>query len=128
VADGRGDWWDALAKVLDDAHLARGDELPKVLDEVLGRLGMAGELFVVDLAQVVLTSLRRGSAQQLSVEGTLAGRAFQLSEILTGSDEQCPVLWVPVLDGTERIGVLRIELPAGTDPDDLVLRQRCWSL
>lgn len=33
-----------------------------------------------------------------------------------------------MLDGTERLGALRLTLPDGTDPRDKVLRGNCWTL
>jgi hypothetical protein len=81
------------------------------------------------------------------VDGTLAGRAFRFSDITAtaavrdagretdvadgtglGPAGNGAVLWVPVVEGTDRVGVLRLELPAGTDPHDARLRARCWTL
>ena len=36
-------------------------------------------------------------------------------------DLDAPRLWLPLLDGVERLGVLDVTLPAGTDPDDPTL-------
>jgi hypothetical protein len=35
------------------------------------------------------------------------------------------MLWVPIVDGTERLGVLRLGLPDGADGNDPELRHRC---
>ena len=63
----------------------------------------------------------------MAVEGTVAGRAYQLGEILPGSDSGGRVLWVPMLDGTDRAGVLRIGLGPGV-VDEEPLRRRCFAL
>jgi hypothetical protein len=82
----------------------------------------------------VLASMRTNGARQIDITGTLAGRAYQLGETLPGTDHDSRVLWVPVLDGTDRLGVLRVGLdgPTGADPhtptptsDDAELRRCC---
>ncbi|GHH83575.1 hypothetical protein GCM10018793_46000 [Streptomyces sulfonofaciens] len=61
-------------------------------------------------------------ARSLPVEGTAAGQAFQLGRIVADSGEPLaeePAArrwWVPLLDGTERLGVLRVT--ADTDISD----------
>lgn len=46
---------------------------------------------------------------------TLAGRAYQLGEILPGTDEHGGrLLWIPVVDGTDRLGVMRVGLDGPT--------------
>ncbi|KAF4406633.1 stage II sporulation protein E [Streptomyces sp. Ru87] len=47
----------------------------------------------------------------LPVDGTLAGRAFQLGEATPASASSSGQWWVPLLDGTERLGVLRVGAP-----------------
>jgi hypothetical protein len=77
-----------------------------------------------------------GSDEQLAVVGTLAGRAYQLGELFAGTDENGGrLLWVPMLDGAERAGVLRIGLDevsptgaAGPVADDATLRRWVWTL
>lgn len=63
----------------------------------------------------------------MNVDTTLAGRAFRLVEIIPAEDEQV-TLWMPLLDGTERLGVAGIGLPANADPRDAWLREQCWVL
>ena len=48
------------------------------------------------------------------VDGSVAGRSFATSTILTvpGSGETSVKTFVPVMDGTERVGVLELEVPA----------------
>ncbi len=43
-----------------------------------------------------------------AVTGTMAGRAFTLGEVVVGSGSS-PVVWVPVTEGSERLGVLELE-------------------
>ena len=121
-------WADVFAQIIDDAHLVTGDQLSGMVDEAVRSLGLTAEVLVVDLAQGVLTPVRPQPGRPVEVEGTLAGRAYQLGEIFGGTGAAGErVLWVPMLDGTDRAGVLRIGLAAGV-VDDLDLRRRCWAL
>ncbi|WP_369251788.1 PP2C family protein-serine/threonine phosphatase [Geodermatophilus amargosae] len=63
--------------------------------------------------------------QVLTIDGSLAGRAFRrvLPVQGHGADGQV-TLWVPLLDGAERIGVLELALPAGPTPE---LEDECRS-
>ncbi|MDT7745996.1 MAG: hypothetical protein QOE59_5074, partial [Actinomycetota bacterium] len=96
-----------------------------MVDEVVAPMGLRADVLLVDMGQRVLTSMRPVPAPVLSVDGTLAGRAFQHGEFVAGlTDTGRRVLWVPMLDGTDRAGVVRLEL----DPDvvdDLEFRRRC---
>ncbi len=127
-------WEAALAHVIDAAHLATGEQLSGVLDEAVSPLGLTAEVLVVDTAQRVLTTVRPGPVGQVDVVSTVAGRAYQLGEILPGTGEDGGrLLWVPMLDGTDRVGVLRVGLDdrtAGVDGvlEDPRLGRRIWTL
>lgn len=121
-------WAGVLAQVIDESHLVHGEQLSIVADEAVRKAGMTAEVLLVDLAQKVLTPVQPTPGPPLTVAGSLAGRAYQHGEILAGTDEHgARLLWVPMLDGTERAGVLRIGL--GDDVvDGAELRTRVWSL
>jgi hypothetical protein len=133
---GAAAWAGVLAHVIDISHLATGDQLSAMVDKAVAALGLGAEVMLVDLAQQKLTAVRTGSPMPLRVDGTVAGRAYQLGEILPGTDEHGGrLLWVPLLDGTDRAGVLRIGLDEGTDRDsagrvvdDAELRHWLWIL
>ncbi|MFF5900622.1 PP2C family protein-serine/threonine phosphatase [Streptomyces argenteolus] len=48
---------------------------------------------------------------ELAIEGTVPGRAFQLGLISPASAATKGQWWVPLLDGAERLGVLRVGVP-----------------
>jgi serine phosphatase RsbU (regulator of sigma subunit) len=108
-------WEQVLTDVVEASHLAIGDRLSVMLAAAMSRTGLTAQLWLVDTAQRVLTRAEPGRDHQLDLVGTLAGRAYQLGEILPGTDDDGRVLWVPVLDGTDRIGVLRIGLDDAHD-------------
>ena len=121
-------WLDAFTQVINNSHLVTGEELSAMTDRAVRPLGLTAEILVVDLAQRELIPVHPRRCTALKVEGTVAGRVFQHGEILAATDEQGERrLWVPMLDGTDRAGVLRVGL-APAVIDDLDLRRRCWAL
>ncbi|WSF66224.1 serine/threonine-protein phosphatase [Streptomyces sp. NBC_01352] len=62
-----------------------------------------------------------GEEAGINIEGTLPGRAYQYGQILHGgrSDPEDQQWWVPLLNGTERLGVLRLT----TQADDARTRE-----
>ena len=106
--------------LLADAQFAVPDDVPGLLAEHARRLGaLDAAIFVVDYVQRVLTPLPRPGGpdrQAVAVEGTLAGRAFSTLSVQWNSDGT--LLWVPMVEGNERLGVIGFELPpaGGVDP------------
>jgi sigma-B regulation protein RsbU (phosphoserine phosphatase) len=117
---------DVLSALITAAHIVSGDGIPGLLDEMLAPTGLRAELFLVDHEQVELRPLRAAAGGPLRVDGTLPGRSYQLGAVLDGKDDDGdPLLWVPFVDGVERLGVVRVQLPAGADPADQELRRFC---
>jgi hypothetical protein len=127
-------WEAVLAHVIDAAHLAIGEQLSVVLDDAVRPLGLTADVLVADTTQRVLTNLRPEPGAQLELEGTTAGRAYQFGEILPGTGaDGALVLWVPVIDGTDRLGVMRVGFDGRSAPldgvgEDPELRRRLWTL
>jgi hypothetical protein len=125
-------WAGVLAQIIDAGHLATGEQLSTVVDDAVLAVGLTAEVLLVDLAQRVFTPVRIEPPAQVDVVGTMAGRAYQLGEILAGTDERGRrQLWVPMLDGADRAGVLRIGLDPGTGggaEDRPELRRWVWTL
>jgi len=67
-------------------------------------------IYLADYAQTHLVPLMPADRDLLAIESTLAGRAFTGLEI-----QRSDRLWVPLLDGCERMGVLEIMSPTVTD-------------
>src|SRR5947209_784664 len=60
-------------------------------------------------------------AESFDVEATLAGRAFTGVAQQVADAEEGRTVWTPVLDGTDRLGVLRLQFPAVVHVDDELL-------
>jgi serine/threonine protein phosphatase PrpC len=63
--------------------------------------------------------------EQCAVDTTLPGRAFRQVELLPSEAGSAPRLWVPLLDGVERLGVLEVVIDDVADLYDPTLRQQC---
>jgi hypothetical protein len=110
-------WQQALLDLIARSHLLPGDGIAPALDEILAPLRLRTEVYLIDHEQVELRALRAG-VPAIPADGTLAGRAYQLGVVLEGTDADDHVVWVPLIDGVARLGVVRVQLPA----DDPVAR------
>ncbi len=112
----------ALRTLLRSTHLAGPDDLPALVSAAGQQLGAdRAVLHLVDYDQVQLIALApngASSAQPLPIEATLAGRAFSDLAQYTSTAGPGVTLWTPVLDGTERLGVLELRFAAAAAVDD----------
>jgi Stage II sporulation protein E (SpoIIE) len=105
------------AGLLRQSHLMRPDDVPGALAEAARPLGVsAARVYLADLQQRHLAPVPTGEDQDahaLPIDSTLAGSAYRTVSIRwsaapgPGAGETYQV-WVPLLDGTERLGVLRL--------------------
>ncbi|MFD5450582.1 PP2C family protein-serine/threonine phosphatase [Streptomyces sp. NPDC127100] len=121
--DGRG----MLEGLLAASHLMPLELLPARVTEHAATAGLNEVLiYIADVqrhALRLLTGRGEDAGQaadheeaELKIEGTLPGRSYQYVEVLAdrSSDAREHHWWVPLLDGTERIGVLRVTPAADT--------------
>jgi serine phosphatase RsbU (regulator of sigma subunit) len=119
----------ALGAVLRRVHLASPDDLPQ-LARLAGRELGADDtvLYLVDYDQVALIPLNaeESGERSLQIEGTIAGRAFSDITILSLKRREHLTIWAPLLDGTDRLGVLEFRYPGGSVVDDGLLEGCRW--
>ncbi len=105
----------ALDTVLRRSHLMSPDEMPALAVAGASCLGATSAvLWLVDYEQVTLVPLTGASPtdrDRMSVDGSVAGRAFRGVEPVEVESERGRRLWVPLLDGVERLGVLEVVVP-----------------
>lgn len=113
-----------LTGLLAASHLAALERVPGLVNEYAAHAGLGEVLiYLVDLQQEVLRPLTGygedadGKPAELRINATLAGRSFQELRVLLrpGPQGGAGQWWVPMLDGTERLGVLRVSAPADAD-------------
>jgi hypothetical protein len=110
---------DMLNELLRRTYLSAPSDLGAVIAEQAQRIGAHDvALYLIDYEERTLVPLsdpRRGDRQPLSVEGTIAGRAFKTTSIHRSSSEDGDGqrLWLPLLDGTERLGVIEMAFDEG---------------
>jgi sigma-B regulation protein RsbU (phosphoserine phosphatase) len=125
VIDLEACWQRVLLDLIERSHLLAGDAIAAAFDDVLAPLRLRAEVFLVDHEQVELRPLR-GGLPAIRTDGTLAGRAYQLGTVLEATEGDDRVLWVPLVDGVERLGVFRVQLRAD-DPVAQDPRLTAWS-
>ena len=116
---------DAMAWLVRQSHLMAPDDLPVLVDDAARRLGALGcRLYLISRDQRSLQHLpprEDEPSEGLGLDGTVAGRAFRLTQVMASTSEGVR-LWVPLLDGAERLGV--IELPVADEQALEQLRAR----
>jgi serine phosphatase RsbU (regulator of sigma subunit) len=117
----------ALDTVLRRAHLMAPDQMPALAAEGARLLGAAtAVIWLVDYEQAALGSLlglAGAPRAHLSVDGSVAGRAFRAVELVETDAADGRRLWVPLLAGVERLGVLEVAVPGDGTPLPEDLRQ-----
>lgn len=123
----------AQGELLDASHMASPDELPGIVADVAAWFdGRDATIYLADLQQRVLVPFRSIAGhnhdefpQSLGVDSTVAGRAFQHMEQLTqsppGGHGDRVRIWLPLLNGTERLGVLGITQATAMLDDDVYM-------
>jgi serine phosphatase RsbU (regulator of sigma subunit) len=112
-----------LGHLLEASH----DLAPDDLVAAVARAGRAVDaediaIYLVDYEQTLLVPLPDGTDRvPLAIDTTLAGRAFTAIATQEADSGAGRRLWLPLLDGAERLGVLGLTLPSVDDP----LRKRC---
>jgi serine phosphatase RsbU (regulator of sigma subunit) len=108
---------DALSSLLRASHLLAPDGLAATAAAEARRMGVRETvLYLADYEQVTLLPLPGAGVperRELPIEGTMAGRAFRRVEVASSTATVgTHRLWVPLLDGVERLGVAELDLPA----------------
>ena len=104
------------------SHLTVPDDVPRLIVKHARGMGAHdAALYLVDYEQRMLVPLpmRGGRArEQVVIDGTLAGRCYRTLDIQeTAGEEGRSRMWVPVLDGVERLGVLELDSEPDHQPD-----------
>ena len=110
----------AVQRLLGLRRLSLLDDLPAALTDTAPLLD-AGTITVllVDYEQVALWPLTTGvskATDSVTIDDTAAGRAFTTARSVHQDGPGGVLLWLPLLHGAERLGVLHITLAA--EPDD----------
>jgi hypothetical protein len=111
---------EALRQLLHHSHQARPEDLAEMAMQVAPLLdSTAVIIYLIDHKQRVLLPLVAGSTpsrEPLTVDGTLGGRAFSMvTAYRSDSDTSDTRLWAPLLDGSERLGVVEFVGPQPFD-------------
>jgi serine phosphatase RsbU (regulator of sigma subunit) len=104
---------DSLAWLLTTAHHLPPADIAGAVAEALAQVGAVSScLFLADHEQVWLQPF--GPSAEASpafrVDGTVGGRAFALETTYVVAIDNGARIWVPVVDGTARLGVLAVDL------------------
>lgn len=128
ASDGSWPWRAAVAELLERSRLAQPDELAAAVAAAVAPLGLDVWVYLVDQEQRVLYPVPRPPAptpEPIPVEGTIAGRVFMAVRPRPSTVGGRARLWMPLLDGTERLGVLEFVIQDGVAADDPELVSGC---
>ncbi|MGN9778675.1 PP2C family protein-serine/threonine phosphatase [Micromonospora sp. H33] len=113
-------WLRAFADLAHRSHRAPPDDLPVAVNAALRPLRVSVTIYLVDAEQDDLRPLPepgRAAPEPLPIDTSLAGRAFTQVEVHAGHGPP-PRLWLPIVNGTDRLGLLEAFLPEDVDPAD----------
>ncbi|QGN50367.1 PP2C family protein-serine/threonine phosphatase [Micromonospora sp. WMMD558] len=116
-------WLRALADLAHRSHRLPPDDLPVAVNAVLRPLRASATVYLVDAEQCDLRPLPepgRPTPEPLPIDTSLAGRAFTQVVVHAGQGPP-PRLWLPIVDGTDRLGLLEVFPPADADLADEAL-------
>jgi serine phosphatase RsbU (regulator of sigma subunit) len=109
-----------LQEVLRRAHLAPAPQLAAMVAEEARRIGAQPlVIYLLDREQKLLVPVPGdvpGEREAIAIKGTVAGRAFISNSIIELEEDGARRLWLPLLDGTERLGVTEMTFAGRRQP------------
>jgi sigma-B regulation protein RsbU (phosphoserine phosphatase) len=103
---------EAVRRLAVAAHRARPEDLPGIAMQLAPPLeAVALIIYLVDYEQTMLmphTGTNVPPRDSLPIDTTLAGRAFATGQGLDASAGSQHRVWLPLIDGTERLGVVEV--------------------
>jgi len=120
-----------LERLLRRTHLSAPDQLAATVAEEARAIGVERlVIYLIDYDQRRLVPIPAPDAEgrePLSVHGTMAGRAFAASAIVQaeGEGERGRRIWLPLLDGTERLGAMELTLADEPGPVSEAMASVC---
>jgi hypothetical protein len=118
-------WHDGLVRLLDTSRLTDPSALADTVNEAVGpALGLEITIYLADREQVALRALPgsgRPVPDPLPVDTTLGGRAFTTMRPVSAPGQR-DRLWLPLVDDSERLGVLEFHLPEDLPADEPAVR------
>ncbi|GAA2846019.1 hypothetical protein Acy02nite_47770 [Actinoplanes cyaneus] len=123
-------WREAIVDLLGRTRLAQPDQIATAVNASTARLGIDITVYLIDYEQRLLHPVPEPGKDvggPLPVDATLAGRAFMTTAArATGpSGAGGSPLWMPLLDGSERLGVLRIDAQDNAVVDTPEFQAQC---
>jgi hypothetical protein len=117
-----------LGSLLERAHLLQpGMVAALVTEEVTAFGGRDVTIYVQDYDQLMLQPLTGSGVlpvDPVPIDGSLAGRAFSTDEVVEQwLDDGTLRLFLPLLDGTDRIGVMALSVPDAGEYDQRLARR-----
>jgi hypothetical protein len=117
-------WHRSITSLLRASRIVQPSALADVVSRAVEPLGVDATVYLVDREQQALRELPRSGrprSDPLPVDATMAGRAFTTAQpVLPPS--QPDRLWLLLLDGSERLGVVELSLPPELRNDDPLVR------
>jgi hypothetical protein len=114
--------------LLGAAGSAPPEQLPALAESAGRALGVDLAVHLIDHEQRALVQLPTAAAPtaaRLGLGSTMAGRAFRAVQLVSSDRADRPRLWVPIVDGADRLGVLEVRLSSPQDVHDPEMRQEC---
>jgi len=116
-----------LGTIIDRSHTVAPEAVTRLLIEELGVVGATDlAVYLQDYDQELLlplTSEGLVDREPEPIEGSVAGRAFTTDSPIERVVDEGVRIWLPMLDGTERVGVLALTLPHLSEDDGRLLRR-----
>ncbi|EWC63191.1 Serine phosphatase RsbU, regulator of sigma subunit [Actinokineospora spheciospongiae] len=118
----------ALVRLLEGAHRTPPEAIPAVAASAAEALGLGLTIYLVDREQHALHpfvgALERRRVP-LPLDTGAAGTAFRQVRSTYARNAVHSPLWMPLLDGADRLGVLKVTARDGADLEDPELRTQC---
>lgn len=114
---------DPLAWLLEISRSLPPTDLASAVSEAMAETGArASCVYLADYDQHYLYPFGPGAGDRepLDVDGTTGGRAFVLEKRIVVDSDDGARMWLPLIDGTARIGVVLVEL-GDAAPDECVV-------
>ena len=110
---------DLTAELIVQARHIAAFELCRHVNRFAGALGARRiAIYLVDYSQRYVCSIGpEGEDDDIPVDGTIAGRAFTSAQRTLAHYDGEAGVWLPLLDGSERLGVMQVIHADGVDPD-----------